>query len=67
VAADRELRRRGLELLPPPPLDSPSSSRLPRLAFAVLLPFGSHQRQALAEKVSVTSIASSKKEVQEVK
>jgi CRISPR-associated protein Csx17 len=56
VAADRELRRRGLELLPQPPLGSPSPTRLSRLALAVLFPLGSQQRQALADVVSVTSI-----------
>jgi CRISPR-associated protein Csx17 len=56
VAADRELRRRGLELLPQPPLGSPSPGKLSHLALAVLLPFGSQQRQILAGVVSVMSI-----------
>jgi len=54
VTADRELRRRGLELLPQPPLASLPPSKLSRLAFAVLLPLGSQQRQALTDVVSVT-------------
>jgi len=56
VAADRELRRRGLELLPQPPLGSPPPGKLSHLALAVLLPFGSQQRQILAGVVSVMSI-----------
>ncbi len=52
VAADRELRRRKLELLGPPPLGSPPASALSRLALAVLLPFGQEQRNALVRLVS---------------
>jgi CRISPR-associated protein Csx17 len=55
VVADRELRRRRLELLPPPPLASPLLCKQSHLALAVLLPFGSQQRQVLAEVVSITS------------
>ncbi len=54
VAADRELRRRGLELLATPPLGSPPPSSPGHLALAVLLPFDPKQRNALARVVSVT-------------
>jgi CRISPR-associated protein Csx17 len=56
VAADRELRRRGLELLATPPLGSPLPSDPSRLALAVLLPLDPEQRSALARAVSVTLI-----------
>lgn len=51
--ADRELRRRGLDLLPTPPRLAPTP-RPEALAFAVLLPFDEQARSALERAVSVS-------------
>jgi len=51
--ADRELRRRGLDLLPAPPPGSPMP-RPQALAFAVLLPFDEEAHAALERVVSIS-------------
>lgn len=51
--ADRELRRRGLDLLPMPPRLAPTS-RPAALALAVLLPFDEEARSALERVVSIS-------------
>lgn len=56
TAADRELRRRGLDPLPLPPQVTPPL-RPARLALAVLLPFGDRERALLERVVTVTPIA----------
>lgn len=56
VVADRELRRRGLDLLPRPPTGSPPPSHKSRLALALLLPLTSEQRRNLAGTACVTSV-----------
>lgn len=53
--ADRELRRRGLDLLPAPPRLAPTP-RAEALALAVLLPFDEQARSALERIVAVTPI-----------
>jgi CRISPR-associated protein Csx17 len=50
--ADRELRRRGIDLLPALPRFAPAP-RPAALAFAVLLPFDAHARSALERAVSI--------------
>ena len=54
VAADRELRRRGLSLLSPPPLGAPLPSHPSCLALAVLVPLDPDQRKRVARVVSIT-------------
>jgi CRISPR-associated protein Csx17 len=54
--ADRELRRRGLDLLPAPPRLAPTP-RPQALALAVLLPFDDKARSALERTVSVLPAA----------
>lgn len=56
VVADRELRRRGLDLLPLAPIASPPTSTAPRLAIAVLLPLDRERRAAFSRTVSAMSI-----------
>ncbi len=51
--ADRELRRRGLDLLPAPPRLAPHP-RPAALALSVLLPFADEARAALEHIVTVT-------------
>ncbi len=51
--ADRELRRRGLDLLPAPPPRAPTP-RPQALALAVLLPFDEEARSALERAVSIS-------------
>src|SRR5581483_6087072 len=46
IAADRELRRRELDLLPPPPLGAASPAAPARLAFALLVPLGAAARDS---------------------
>ncbi|HZO98540.1 MAG TPA: hypothetical protein VFB42_14360 [Gaiellaceae bacterium] len=55
VAADRELRRRGLDLLPLPPLGA-HRLRPASLALAVLLPFDRQAHAALERVVSRTPV-----------
>src|SRR5579884_4509947 len=54
VFADRELRRRGLDLLPAPPVGAPLPGGGPRLALAVLLPFDKQDRAGLTRIVCIT-------------
>lgn len=54
--ADRELRRRGLDLLPLPPRPAPSP-RPAALALAVLLPFDEQARSPLERACSVLPVA----------
>jgi CRISPR-associated protein Csx17 len=54
VFADRELRRRRLDLLPAPPVGAPPPGSGPRLALAVLLPFDERDRASLARMVCIT-------------
>src|SRR5579883_2472821 len=54
VFADRELRRRGLDLLPAPPVGAPLPGGGPRLALAVLLPFDKQDRAGLTRMVCIT-------------
>jgi CRISPR-associated protein Csx17 len=56
IAADRELRRRGLELLPTPSARAPSP-RPALLAVAVLLPLDEDTRDALERLVALTPTA----------
>jgi CRISPR-associated protein Csx17 len=56
IAADRELRRRGLELLPTPAAGAPSP-RPALLALAVLLPLDERARASLERVVALTPIA----------
>jgi CRISPR-associated protein Csx17 len=56
VMADRELRRRGIPLLPPPPLGA-ACPRPTLLALAVLLPLDATACSALERAVSVTPTA----------
>ncbi|MBX6368658.1 MAG: hypothetical protein IRZ04_11795 [Rhodospirillales bacterium] len=53
TVADRELRRRGLDLLPTPPRLAPTPSPA-ALAFTVLLPFDDKARSALERAVSIS-------------
>jgi len=56
IAADRELRRRGIDLLPTPPAGAPSP-RPALLALAVLLPLDEGARDALERLVALTPTA----------
>lgn len=55
VAADRELRRRQLDLLPCPPLGSIRPADATCLAFALLLPLDETTRSALEVAITVSS------------